>query len=193
RDERGFFHQFIQVFNVKLMWKNRMLVMVWLIFIAYLTGFHMYFTHIMNYFIYTRGYSEGTAGLIFGIGLIAAIPTTLLAARFLNRFKFTETASVTIATNILGIVLLGLTSWIPEAAPVWKFACILVSVAVVGAGYMCTTQALSVWAKNLYPDAQRGQLEGLRTFVCICIPMVVGPVLANLIITNWGAPVVIDG
>ena len=147
----------------------------------------------MNYFIYTRGYSEGMAGVIFAVGLIAAIPTTLLAAKQLNRFRFAETTSATIATNILGIVMLGLTSWIPESAPTMKLVCILISVAFVGAGYMCTTQALSVWAKNLYPDSQRGQLEGLRTFVCICVPMIIGPILANVIITNWGADVVIDG
>lgn len=193
RDEKGFWHQFIQVFNFKLMWKNRMLIAVWFIFIVYLTGFHMYFTHIMNYFIYTRGYSEGMAGVIFAVGLIIAIPTTLLAAKYLNRFKFAETLSATIATNIFGIVMLGLTSWIPDSASTLKFVCILISVAFVGAGYMCTTQALSVWAKNLYPDSQRGQLEGLRTFVCICIPMIIGPILANFIINNWGASVVIDG
>ena len=193
RDPKGFWHQFIQVFNFRLMWKNRMLIAVWLIFIVYLTGFHMYFTHIMNYFIYTRGYSEGMAGVIFAVGLIVAIPTTLLAAKQLNRFRFAETASVTIGTNILGIVMLGLTSWIPESQPTLKLVCILVSVAFVGAGYMCTTQALSVWAKNLYPDSQRGQLEGLRTFVCICVPMVVGPILANFIINTWGADVVING
>lgn len=43
-----------------------------------------------------------------------------------------------------------------------------------------------MWCKNLYPEEQRGQLEGVRLFFYVCIPMVLGPAIANPVIKNLG-------
>lgn len=51
---------------------------------------------------------------------------------------------------------------------------------------MVIYQALMMWCKNLYPEEQRGQLEGVRLFFYVCIPMVFGPAIANPVIQNLG-------
>lgn len=51
---------------------------------------------------------------------------------------------------------------------------------------MVIYQALMMWCKNLYPEEQRGQLEGVRLFFYVCIPMVLGPAIANPVIKNLG-------
>lgn len=54
-------------------------------------------------------------------------------------------------------------------------------------------QTTTAWVKNLYPENSRGQFEGVRIVFNVLIPMILGPGMANIVISNWGIPVVIDG
>ena len=63
---------------------------------------------------------------------------------------------------------------------------IVIGVIFIGGGYMCIYQALMIWCKNLYPDSQRGQLEGVRLLFYVCIPMISGPVIADPIVQKLG-------
>jgi len=62
----------------------------------------------------------------------------------------------------------------------------------VGAGYMVFYQALMIWCKNLYPEEQRGQLEGVRLLFYVCVPMVFGPVIANPVIKTFGGTITLS-
>jgi MFS family permease len=43
-----------------------------------------------------------------------------------------------------------------------------------------------IWCKNLYPESQRGQLEGVRLVFYVLVPMISGPVIAEPIVENLG-------
>ena len=60
-------------------------------------------------------------------------------------------------------------------------------------GYVLILQTTTAWVKNLYPENSRGQFEGVRIVFNVLIPMVLGPGMANIVISNWGVPVVIAG
>ena len=54
-------------------------------------------------------------------------------------------------------------------------------------------QTTTAWMKNLYPEGNFGQFEGVRIIFTVMIPMVLGPSTANIIIKAFGNPVVING
>ena len=58
---------------------------------------------------------------------------------------------------------------------------------------MLILQTTTAWAKNLYPENNRGQFEGVRIVFFVLIPMVIGPSVATAVINRFGIPVVIDG
>ena len=70
---------------------------------------------------------------------------------------------------------------------------LLIGILFVGIGYVLVMQTTTAWVKNLYPENSRGQFEGVRIVFNVLIPMILGPGMANIVISNWGIPVVIDG
>ncbi|MFA6866517.1 MAG: MFS transporter [Clostridia bacterium] len=178
KDPKGYWHQFASAFNFKIFRENKMLLWTLITFAAFFISFDIYFPHILNYFIYTKGYSVGNAGLIFGIGLLVAIPTTLLASKFINKGKFAVVLSISVIVNIIGLLVIT----IPNIVT------LVIGIFFVGAGYMCVYQTLTVMVKNSYPVEQRAQFEGLRLLFFVCIPMVIGPAIASPLIKATGLP-----
>jgi MFS family permease len=189
-DPKGAMHQFLNAFNFKLLWKNKLLIIVFAIFSVFFISFNVYFPHLLNYFIYTRGYDEGMSGILLGVGLIIAIPFTFIAIKFINKKKYVPVLSVALGGNILGLLILVLSHFVGNGTYINYFMLIL-GVIFVGGGYMVIYQTLMMWCKNLYPENQRGQLEGVRLFFYVCIPMVVGPAIANPVIKSLGKEITI--
>jgi MFS family permease len=180
KDPKGFGHQFLSSFNFRLVFKDRLLLWVFLIFSAFFISFNVYFSYILNYFIYTLGYDEANAGMIMGIGLVAAIPLTFLAGPQLNKGRFVPVLCAAVALNIVGLlVLLGS-----------GLAAVVIGIIFVGGGYMCVYQTLMIWVKNLYPEDKRGAFEGIRLLFYVLIPMALGTTIASPIIRSLGVEVV---
>jgi MFS family permease len=190
-DPKGYWHQFGQAFNFKLLAKNKLLLIVLCIFAMFFISFNIYFPHMTTYLIYSRGYEEGLAGILLGAGLVVAVPFTILAGKFINKGKFVPTLIIAVAANMVGLAIMSLSSLFPNGS---TGATVIIALGIffVGGGYMVVYQALMIWCKNLYPEEQRGQLEGVRLFFYVCIPMVFGPLIANPIIQNFGKPISIE-
>ena len=188
RDPKGYFHQFGQAFNFKLLMQNKMLLIVLLIFATFFISFNVYFPHILNFFIYTYGYDEGMSGVLLGVGLVIAIPFTIFAGKFINKGKFVPVIAIALIANMLGLFIMTLTKY---AQGSMLTVVIIIATFFVGVGYMVIYQSLMIWAKNLYPESQRGQLEGVRLLFYVCIPMVLGPAIGNPVIENLGKPITI--
>ena len=185
RDEKGFWNQFFAVFNFRTLTANKELFWVFLIMTAYFTGFNAFFAHAGNYFIYTLGFDEGMAGILQGAGLGAAVLATIPTIGLINRGRHALLIAVSMAASVAGLLVLAVCG----DAIVFLLAGIL----LVGIGYVLVMQTTTAWVKNLYPENSRGQFEGVRIVFNVLIPMVLGPGMANIVISGWGIPVVIDG
>lgn len=185
RDEKGFAHQLFSLFDFKTFVRNKELFCVFFIMTAYFICFNFFFVHIGNYFIYTLGFAEGDAGVIQGVGLVIAVLATIPAARFINRGQHALMIAAAVISSVIGLTVLGFAgrSLVP----------IEIGIILAGVGYVLILQTTTAWVKNLYPEGQRGQFEGIRIIFFVLIPMVVGPAIASAIIKAYGVPVVIDG
>ncbi len=180
RNEKGFFHQVLSVFDLKNFVKNKQLFLVFLIMTAYFVCFNFYFIHVGNYFIYTMGFSEGTAGVIQGAGLLIAVLTTIPAAKFINRGGQGKAILFSVIATVCGLVVLGFSGT--------SVVLMEVGIVLAGIGYVLMLQTTTAWAKNLYPENQRGQYEGVRILFFVLIPMIIGPSLAGVVINHAGLP-----
>jgi hypothetical protein len=86
--------------------------------------------------------------------------------------------------NVIGLTIVSISTQLPFLAFGMLFT---------GAGYVIILQTLTAWYKNLYPEEQRGQFEGIKQLFFVCIPMIIGPMISNYIITNYGTVAVVDG
>ncbi len=184
RDEKGFWHQFLSVFNGKTIRENQELFWVFAVMTVYFIGFNVYFPYITIYFVNYLGYDYGMTGVIQGVGLLTAALLTIPAAKIIDRGKMALVIFAALICNTTGLVLVSLSQKLPV---------LLIGVFGAGIGYILVLQSLTAWMKNLYPGEQRGQFEGLKQIFFVCIPMIAGPAIATPVINRLGIQTEING
>ncbi|MGN0736526.1 MAG: MFS transporter [Anaerovoracaceae bacterium] len=182
KEVKGFGQQFLSFFSFSVLRENKVLAWVLAIFSVYFIGFNMYFSHLTNYFIYSRGFKEGMAGIIIGVGLLCAVPLTLVASRYIDRGSFSVIMYASVALTVVGLPLLTIAGT----------AANIIGMVLVGGGYMCIFQSLMILLKNLFPPEKRGQCEGLRCVFYILIPMCIGTPVGSAIIKSTGLEIIND-
>ena len=180
----SFWHQFAIPFNFKKFITMRELVWLNLLITTFFVGFHVYFTHLGNIFIYNYGFSEAEFGYIQGSTLVLAVLMTIPTSYFIKKNKSPSILGVTFLINVLGLLLLWWLGKNSDGVNILSVANIplFLGLFLVGTGYIITMQVTMVWAKTLYPDESRGQFEGIRIMFFVLFPMIIGPFIANIII-----------
>lgn len=184
RDKQGFLHQLLSVFNWKTVQENKELFWVFLVLTVYFSAFNVYFPYITIYFVNYLGYDYGMTGLIQGLGLLAASLLTIPAAILIDKGRMVLVVFGALFCNVLGLAAVS----VSQAFPV-----LLLGVFGTGIGYILIVQTLTAWMKNLFPEEQRGQFDGIRHILSVCIPMIIGPAIATQIISRLGAEREING
>jgi len=184
KDSKGFWHQFFSVFNYKTVRENRELFWVFVIMMVYFIAFNVYFSYINIYFVNYLGLDYSTTGIVQGISLLLAVLLTVPAAGLINKGRNTQVISAAILINAAGLVIISISK-------------ILISLGIgmllSGIGYVIILQTVTAWYKNLYPEEQRGQFEGIKQIFYVCIPMIIGPAIANVVINRYGVQGVVNG
>ncbi len=184
KDEKGFWHQFLSVFNIRTVKENKELFWVFMVMLVYFIGFDVYFPYITIYFANYLKLDYTMTGLIQGAGLLGAVLLTIPTARFIDKGKSPAVILFALVANFIGLFVITLSSKIPV---------LLIGVLGSGIGYVLTFQTVIAWIKNLYPEDQRGQFEGVKQIFFVCLPMIIGPLIATVVINNFGVQGVIDG
>lgn len=184
RDEKGYWHQFTEVFNIRTVTKNKELFWVFMIMLFYFISFNIYFPYITIYFVNFLKLDYAMAGILQGVGLLAAILFTIPASRFIDKGKSPAVILIAVITNFTGLIIITVSSGIPV---------LLAGILGAGTGYVLVLQTLTAWIKNLYPEDQRGQFEGVKQIFFVCLPMIIGPAIATAVINRYGIPGTIDG
>ena len=177
RDEKGFWHQFLSVFHWETVRENQELFWVFIVMTVYFIGFNVYFPYITIYFANYLEYDYGMTGIIQGVGLLAASALTIPAARLIDRGKMAAVISGALACNTAGLMLVSFSQRLP----------------ILLIGYILVLQTLTAWMKNLYPEEQRGQFEGIKQIFFVCIPMIAGPAIAAPVINHLGVEREVNG
>lgn len=184
RDPKGFWHQFFCVFNYRTVRENKELFWVFIIMMVYFIGFNVYFPYITIYFVNYLGMDYDLTGIVQGVSLLAAVLFTIPAAKYIDKGKNTSVIRRALVINIIGLAVISLN----RQLVILGFGMLLTAI-----GYVIILQTLTAWFKNLYPEDQRGQFEGIKQLFFVCIPMLIGPAISNIIIRNFGTEGVVNG
>lgn len=151
---------------------------------VYFIGFNVYFPYITIYFVNYLKLDYTLTGIIQGISLLLAVVLTIPAAKFINRGDSRTVIKAALLINAAGLGIVCISS-----------SLILLSLGMLltGSGYVIILQTLTAWYKNLYPEDRRGQFEGIKQLFYVCIPMILAPMLSNIIITNFGESGIVGG
>ncbi|MDU4696958.1 MAG: MFS transporter [Paenibacillus sp.] len=182
--EGGYLKQFAEVFHLKTVLDNKELFWVFVINGVFFTAFNVYFPYITIYLNNYLKMSYSLSGTLQGIGLVAAILLTIPAAKLIQKGKVTTVIWLAVVANTLGLLVISQVS---------SMYLLLLGIFGAGIGYVLMMQTMTAWVKNLYPEQQRGQFEGIRMIFAVCLPMVIGPFISGIVIRRFGVYMVMDG
>lgn len=191
--KRGsFWQQFSEVFRFRKLKENKNikeLLLSCLVVCAFFIPFNYYFTHMGNWLIYDIGFTATNMGLVEGVALLLAALVTIPFAKLINREKIPFVVLISVLTNALGLILTYF--FIKSPADVngevlfsAKNIPIFVCIFLIGTGYILIVQACMIWVRGLFPEENRGQMEGIRVMAFTLIPMLLGTLIGNAIIKN---------
>lgn len=188
----SFWQQLISVFQMDTLKENphlKELLLACTVACAFFIPFNFYFTHLGNWLIYDIGLTTGDMGLVEGIALLLATLVTIPFSKLINQEKMPLVVLISVITNALGLILIYF--FVKSPADVNTAALfsvrnlpLFLCVFLVGTGYVLITQACMIWVRGLFPEENRGQLEGIRVISFTLIPMFVGTLIGNVIIKN---------
>ncbi|HQB06918.1 MAG TPA: MFS transporter [Rectinema sp.] len=184
--EGKFWDQFLSVFSFKGFFSRRELVLVSITTALFFIPFNIYFVHMGNWLIYRIGFTPDSMGLIEGVGLIAAMALVIPAIGLINRNKTPLVAGIAIIIDMIGlwVIYLFVRPGMVDIENVFstKNIVLFLGVFLAGGGYVLIAQCMTMWVKQLYPEQNRGQFEGVRITFFTLIPMIIGTVIGNIII-----------
>lgn len=184
REEPTYFKQLLKVFNWRTVTENRELFWVFIVMVVYFIGFNVYFSYITIYFVNYLGYNYAIAGALQGGALVVASFMTIPAAKLIDQGKLSQVVLYALIANTVGLVSVAFAS---------NIVILCIGMFLAGCGYILTLQSITAWIKNLYPEDQRGQFEGIKQVFFVALPMVFGPMIAAPVINNWGKEMVVNG
>ncbi|MDY2889546.1 MAG: MFS transporter [Candidatus Caccosoma sp.] len=192
----SFWKQFFSNFNFKEFIKNRELVLVFIILSIFFIGFNCFFAHIGNLFIYNYNFKESDFGIVEGAALIVSIIICLFFGKLLNKNIAPKLTLISIITEVCGLIFLTILSFnnLFNGSNVFSIdnLALFIGMVIVGVGYILFMQVVMIWAKELYPEDKRGQIEGVKIIFFVLIPMIFGSLISNVLINLLGKETIID-
>jgi hypothetical protein len=192
-----FGQQLISVFQLETLKKNPHLKEMLLacgVNCLFFIPFNFYFTHLGNWLIYDIGLTTGDMGLVEGIALLLAALVTIPFAKVINSGKIPQVCFASVLINAIG--LFGISQFVtgPDSINTANLFSLdnlhlFFFVFLVGVGYVLIGQAATIWVKTLFPEENRGALEGVKVIFFTLIPMFVGTLVGNFIIKHTPQPV----
>ncbi len=109
---------------------------------------------------------------------------TIPTAKLIEKGYLARVILISLVANTVGLLCIAFASG----------SIVLLSIGMffAGCGYILSLQTLTAWMKNLYPEDQRGQFEGIKQVFYVALPMVFGPMIAAPVINAWGTEMVIN-
>lgn len=184
RDEPTYLKQVLKVFNWRTVRENRELFWVFVVMLVYFIGFNVYFSYITIYFVNYLGFNYTISGALQGGALVVASFMTIPTARLIDRGYLARVILISLVANTLGLIAI--------ASSNGSIALLSIGMFLAGCGYILSLQTLTAWMKNLYPEDQRGQFEGIKQVFYVALPMIFGPMIAAPVINTWGKEMVIN-
>ena len=186
--------QLSEVFRLQGFLVKKELLFASLTAMLFFIPFNIYFVHMGNWLIYRIGFSADSMGLIQGISLLLASALVVPAVSFINKGKTPLVAGAAIVINFIGLCVISalIRPGTVDTEQVFSIVNLplFAGVFLAGAGYVLVVQSLTMWVKQLYPEENRGQFEGVRVLFFTLIPMFIGTLLGNAIIKNGAGSVV---
>lgn len=179
-----FWKQVWNVFEWETLRNNRTLFLIFTYIMLVAIADQITLPYLFIYLENFVGISKSILGtVILMLTLIAGVASYIFG-NLLIRWDRRRTAIILGLIYAAGVLIFSLLRSVP-------------TLFVLGTLYVVPMMLIRVltgaWSMDLYPAGSRGQFQGVRMIFQVMIPMMVGPLIGSIIITQVGIPTILNG
>ena len=126
---------------------------------------------------FTNGIKLENYVLIFAPAIVLAALFTVFYGRLIDKEGFVKTSIISLSLYIVGLVLLGLLT---------DIVLVFIGTLFMMMGYLSLTACFNAAIRDNTPKKEIGLFQGIRIFVSVLIPMLIGPWIGSFI-SNGGS------
>lgn len=183
-ETQSFITHLFNVFKLNVIKQNGEMFLIFASMALYSIGMQVFLPYQMIYMNNYLNLSKSTAGVITAVPVIAAMLVAIPAGRFADRGHGTSLAFTGPFLSFVGLLLFSISKQIYQ---------IVITGSLIYIGFVILLLSIGAWIKNLMPEENRGQFEGVRMIFNVAIPMIIGPAIGSWLISNYGIPTILNG
>ena len=176
--KNGGFKDIFYGFRPSVVKGNGSLYIAFICLVIYSTAFQFFMPYLIIYMKHNLGFSAAEYSVAFGLAIIVGGAINIFLGGLADRHN--KAALLYIATPVMAVGLLAMsfvriTEGVADLLLFALFGCIMIS------GYIFISALLGAIIRDCTPKESAGKLQGVRMVFAVLIPMVLGPMVGNLI------------
>lgn len=173
-----YFKGLIEGFKIKTIKENKSLYLILLAYLVYGISSQIFFPYIMIYFQYVLNFTGMSFTICLGTVLVVGSLLTVLAGILMDKIERKKVIFPTIIIYIIGLVLI---SFVKENELIFG---ILAGI-IMMFGYIFLGSVINAIVRMHVPEKKEGSFMGIRMIFAVTLPMVIGPSIAKVLISNF--------
>ena len=173
----SYFRELAYGFTPTAMGENRLLYLVLLAYCVFSTALQVFMPYYVLYLRLPYILGENYV-FVMAPGIVIASVFTIFYGRRVDRVGFVKAVIIPIALFLLGCVVLTL---LTNVIGVFVGSVLMLS------GYLSAVACMAAEVRNNTPGGRVGMVQGLRIFMVVLIPMLIGPWIGSTISASSGA------
>lgn len=176
--------EIICTFKAKTIKENKELFLLFLSMALLMSAYNIHTPYEIIYINNFLNISKTLYGTIAVVPIIALIIFSFLAGKLVDKGHSTILLIIAVFLRFAGLLLFSY---------VRNIYLVAFSMTIYYAALFIFIVAFTAWNKNLMPEAERGKFEGIRMIFNVALPMIIGPCIGSLLISNFGIKHIVKG
>ncbi len=181
---KSFITHLFKVFSVKSIKNNKELFLVFSSLALFSTGYQVFSPYQMIYINNYLNISKSSAGIIAAIAVLTSMLAAVPSGKLVDRGYVKSSVITSLVLFFAGVLLFSFSTQIYQ---------VVITLILQFIGLIILLLSTGAWMKNLMPQENRGQFEGVRMIFNVAIPMIIGPSIGSYFITRFGIPAQLNG
>jgi MFS family permease len=168
-----YFKNIFYGFRPSIIKKNSLLYIFLLGMCIFSISIQVFMPYLILYFTNTLQLENYV--LIFAPAIILAAAFTVFYGKLIDKYGFIKTSIISLSIYLVGLILLGLLT---------NIVFVFIGTLFMMMGYLSLGACFNASIRDYTPEDKVGLFQGIRIFVSVLIPMLVGPWIGSILSGN---------
>lgn len=173
--EDSYFKNIFHGFRINVIKENKKLYTFLLGMCIFSISIQIFMPFLILYF--TNTIKLANYVLIFAPAIVLAAVFTIFYGKYIDKNGFVKSSVISLSIYIIGLIFLGLFT---------NIVLVFIGTLLMMMGYLSLTACFNAAIRDNTPKKEVGLFQGIRIFVSVLIPMLVGPWIGSLLSQNGG-------